>query len=292
LRGRVPSRNRHTITPSPASGGGLGWGLMAIDDPVLCGVDGRGVATVTLNRPRVGNAYNGALIEGLIDTFARLDREAGLRCVVIKGAGKHFQLGADLSFLDRLRTVSPEENHEFSRRTVAAIRGLQSFSRPTIALVHGGCFGGGVGIAAACDIALAAADALFAISEVRWGITPAPIVPLLIDRIGARNAGRFALTGERFDAMTARGIGLVHDICPAAELDAAGARIVDHLLMAGPEAVAITKKLLGDAVEAPFDTLHDRIVEEAASRRRSAEAAEGLASFREKRPPKWYPKGN
>src|SRR5256885_2802039 len=213
---------------------------MAIDDPVLCEVDGRGVATVTLNRPSVGNAYNGALIEELIDTFARLDREAGLRCVVIKGAGKHFQLGADLSFLDRLRTVSPEENHEFSRRTVAAIRGLQSFSRPTIALVHGGCFGGGVGIAAACDIALAAADALLAISEVRWGITPAPIVPLLIDRIGARNAGRFALTGERFDAMTARGIGLVHDICPAAELDAAGARIVgragsgrDHQKAAG-----------------------------------------------------------
>ena len=177
---------------------------MAADEPVLCEVDARGVATVTLNRPRVGNAYNDALIDGLIDTFARLDRDAGLRCVFIKGAGKHFQLGADLAFLDRLRTVSPEENHEFSRRTVAAIRGLQSFSRPTISLVHGGCFGGGVGIAAACDIALAAADALFAISEVRWGITPAPIVPLLIDRIGARNAGRFALTGERFDAATAR----------------------------------------------------------------------------------------
>ena len=261
---------------------------MAADEPVLCEVDARGVATVTLNRPRVGNAYNDALIEGLTDTFARLDRDAGLRCVVIKGAGKHFQLGADLTFLDRLRTVSPEENHEFSRRTVAAIRGLQLFGRPTIALVHGGCFGGGVGIAAACDIALAAADALFAISEVRWGITPAPIVPLLIDRIGARNAGRFALTGERFDPATAREIGLVHEVCPAAELDAAGARIVDHVLMAGPEAVAITKSLLGEAVERPFDALHDRIVEEAASRRRSAEAAEGLASFREKRPPKWY----
>ena len=117
---------------------------MTVDEPVLCEVDARGIATVTLNRPRVGNAYNDALIDGLIDTFARLDRDAGLRCVVMKGAGKHFQLGADLAFLDRLRTVSPEENHEFSRRTVAAIRGLQSFSRPTISLVHGGCFGGGV----------------------------------------------------------------------------------------------------------------------------------------------------
>jgi methylglutaconyl-CoA hydratase len=115
---------------------------------------------------------------------------------------------------------------------------------------------------------------------------------LLVERIGARNAGRFALTGERFDAATARAIGLVHAVCPATDLDAAGARIVDHLLMAGPEAVAITKKLIADACETPFDALHDRIVEEAASRRRSGEAAEGLASFREKRPPKWYPKSD
>ena len=266
--------------------------MTGTEETVLCEVDARGVASVTLNRPSVGNAYNGALIHALIETFARLGRDTGLRCVIVKGAGKHFQLGADLTFLDQLRTVSPEENLEFSRRTVAAIRGLQSFSRPTLALVQGGCFGGGVGIAAACDIAIAAEDALFAISEVRWGITPAPIVPLLVERIGARNAGRFALSGEQFDAATARAIGLVHDFCPAAELDAAGMRIADHLLMAGPEAVAITKKLIADAAEAPFDTLHDRIVEEAASRRRSAEAAEGLASFREKRPPKWYPKNS
>src|SRR5436305_13584179 len=105
--------------------------VMAEDEPVLCAVDARGVATVTLNRPRVGNAYNGALIDGLLDTFARLDREAGLRCVVLKGAGKHFQGGADLRFPDHLRTVSAGENQEFSCRTVAAIRGLPLFSRPT-----------------------------------------------------------------------------------------------------------------------------------------------------------------
>jgi len=262
------------------------------EEPVLCDVDARGVATVTLNRPHVGNAYNGALIDAVIDTFARLERDAALRCVVTKGAGKHFQLGADLTFLDGLRTVSREDNREFSRRTVAAIRGLQMFPRPTIALVQGGCFGGGIGIAAACDIAIAAKDALFAISEVRWGITPAPIVPLLVDRIGARNAGRLALTGERFDAAAAQRIGLVHEVCAAAELEAAGARIVDHLLMVGPEAVAITKRLIEEAVDTPFDALHERIIEEAASRRHSAEAAEGLASFREKRPPKWYRKGD
>src|SRR5438067_12582730 len=110
---------------------------MAAGDPVLCSVDDRGVAAVTLNRPRVNNAYNGELIDALIATFDRLEREPGLRVVVLRGAGRHFQAGADLSFLDQLRTVSPAENHEFSRRTVAAIRGLQLFPHPTIGLVQG-----------------------------------------------------------------------------------------------------------------------------------------------------------
>src|SRR6266404_8594882 len=195
---------------------------MASDEPVLCTIDSRGVASVTLNRPQVNNAYDGALIDALTLTFARLEGEPGLRVVVLRGAGKHFQAGADLSFLDHLRTVSPEENSEFSRRTVAAICGLQLFPRPVIALVQGGCFGGGVGIAAACDIAVAAEDAVFALTEVRWGITPAPIIPLLVERIGVRAAGRLALTGERFDASTAQRLGLVHELCPAGELEAVG----------------------------------------------------------------------
>ena len=262
---------------------------MTADEPLLCTIDGRGVASLTLNRPAVNNAYDGALIDALIDTFVRLERDPALRVVVLRGAGRHFQAGADLSFLDHLRTVSPEENLEFSRRTVAAVRGLQMFSRPTVALVHGGCFGGGVGIAAACDIAVATDDAVFALTEVRWGITPAPIIPLLVERIGARAAGRFALTGERFDAAAARAMGLVHEICPPAELETVGAQLVDHLLMAGPEAVAITKALIAEAAETPFaGAFHDRIVAEAAARRRSPEAAEGLASFREKRAPGWY----
>ncbi len=263
---------------------------MADDDPVLCTIDRRGVAAVTLNRPRVNNAYNGALIDALMAAFARLDREAGVRVIVLRGAGRHFQAGADLAFLDHLRSVSAEENHEFSRRTVAVMRGLQLCARPTIALVHGGCFGGGVGIAAACDIAVAAEDAVFALTEVRWGITPAPIIPLLVERIGARAAGRLALTGERFDAAMARRVGLVHEVCPAAALETVGARFVDDLLMAGPGAAAITKRLIAEAAETAFtDDFRDRIVNEAAARRRSPEAAEGLASFREKRKPGWYP---
>jgi methylglutaconyl-CoA hydratase len=262
---------------------------MPDDSPVLCTIDARGVATVTLNRPAVGNAYNGALIDGLVDTFARLARASALRCAVLRGAGRHFQAGADLGFLRRLGTVPAEENLDFSRRTLAAIEGLRHFPHPTLAVIHGGCFGGGVGIAAACDIAIAAEDAVFAISEVRWGITAAPIIPLLVDRLGSRVVGRLALTGERFTAAEALRVGLAHEICPASGLDATAERIVDNLLMAAPEAATMTKALVAEAVETP-DTpaFRERIVNEAAARRHLAEAAEGLASFAEKRLPSWY----
>jgi methylglutaconyl-CoA hydratase len=173
---------------------------------------------------------------------------------------------------------------------MAAINGLLHFQRPTVAVIQGGCFGGGIGIAAACDIAIAAEDAVFAISEVRWGITAAPIIPLLVDRLGSRVLGRLALTGERFTAAEALRVGLVHEICAADQLDNFAARIVDNLLMAAPEAVAMTKALVAEAVESP-DTpgFRERIVNEAAGRRRLTEAAEGTASFAEKRHPRWYP---
>ena len=260
------------------------------NDTVLCQVDSRGVASVTLNRPAVGNVYDGALIDGLIDTFARLAGEAGLRCVVLRGAGRHFQAGADLAFLRHLRTVPPEQNLDFSRRTLAAIDGLRHFPHPTVALIHGGCFGGGIGIAAACDIAIAAEDAVFAISEVRWGITAAPIIPLLVDRIGSRASARLALTGERFAAAEALRIGLIHQLCPAVELETLAAEIVDSLLMAAPEAAAMTKQLVAETIETPDSrAFRERIISEAAARRCSPEAAEGLASFAEKRRPGWYP---
>jgi methylglutaconyl-CoA hydratase len=263
---------------------------MPAHDPVLCAVDARCVAVVTLNRPEIGNAYDSALIDGLIAVFGRLAREPGLRCVVLRGAGRHFQAGADLASLRHLTTAPDGENFDFSRRTVAAITALRHFPKPTVAVIQGGCFGGGVGIAAACDIAIAAEDAVFAISEVRWGITAAPIIPLLVASLGSRMAGRLALTGERFGAAEALRIGLVHEVCAPGELGAATTRIVDHLLRAAPGAAAMTKALVAEAAAAP-DTpaFRERIVGEAASRRQLPEAAEGLASFAEKRMPAWYP---
>ena len=257
-------------------------------EPVLCKIDDRGVASITLNRPAVNNAYDDRLIDGLIATAARLGREKGLRCVVLRGKGRHFQAGADLSFLARLAQAAPEKNLDFSRRTVAAISGLETCPCPTVALVHGACIGGGVGIAAACDIAIAADDALFAISEVRWGITAAPIIPLLARRLGPRALGRHALSGERFGAAEALRIGLVHEVVPEAELGAAGERIVAELLAAAPDATAMTKRLIAEATETPLSrAFAERIIREAAGRRRLPEAEEGLKSFAEKRKPGW-----
>ena len=159
---------------------------------------------------------------------------------------------------------------------------------PTVALVQGACFGGGTGLLAACDVVIAADDAVFSIAEVRWGLTAAIIIPQLNDAIGARQVRRYALTGERFDAAQARRIGLVHEVVPAAELEAAGARIVDAILQNGPEAIAQTKAL---ALESAWTHLGEdaasRLIESHADKRRSAEAAEGLASFAQKRAARW-----
>ncbi|MBI3514248.1 MAG: enoyl-CoA hydratase/isomerase family protein, partial [Proteobacteria bacterium] len=131
-------------------------------DRVFSEIDGRGVATVWLNRPEVNNAYDGALIDQLIETVAALDRDPGLRALVLRGKGRHFQAGADLTYLRRIIEAPPEENQRFSKATVEAMRALQRFSRPVVALVHGGCFGGGIGLVTSSDIAIAAQDAVFA----------------------------------------------------------------------------------------------------------------------------------
>ncbi len=180
------------------------------DAPVLLDIDARGVATVTLNRPDVNNAYNGELIQALLAGLDRLDATPGLRAVVIKGNGRHFQAGADLKWIDAVRTASPEENLRVSRATADAVQRLNLALVPTIALVQGACFGGGTGLIAACDVVVAADNAQFSITEVRWGLTAAIIIPQLADAIGVRQLRRYALTGERFDAQEARRIGLVH----------------------------------------------------------------------------------
>ena len=265
--------------------------LSQTSGPVLWSVDARGIATVTLNRPEVNNAYNGELIAGLLAALDALGSAAGLRAVVIKGNGRHFQAGADLKWIDTVRTSSPEENVRASRATAEAVQRLNLALVPTIALVQGGCFGGGTGLVAACDVVIAADNATFSIAEVRWGLTAAIIVPQLNDATGVRQMRRYALTGERFNAEEARRIGLVHEVVPFAELEAAGARVVGHVLANGSHAIAETKALaLQQAFGDLSETAFTRLIESHAAKRQSPEAAEGLASFKEKRAANWTPK--
>ena len=256
------------------------------NEPVLWNVDARGVATVTLNRPEVNNAYDGGLIQGLHDAMDALG--SGVRVVLLRGAGRHFQAGADLKWIRGVAAQSGEENERASRATALAVHRLNTLPVPTVALVQGGCFGGGTGIVAACDIVIAAEDAMFSIAETRWGLTAAIILPQLADAIGARQVRRYALTGERFDAREARRIGLVHEVAPLAELQAAGEKTVSQLLQNAPEANSQTKAVaLEFAWGAVKENVFENLVARHAAKRRSREAAEGLASFSEKRPARW-----
>ncbi len=256
------------------------------NEPVLWNLDARGVATVTLNRPEVNNAYDAALIQGLHDAMDALG--SGVRVALLRGAGRHFQAGADLKWIRAVAAQSGEENERASRATALAVHRLNTLPVPTVALVQGGCFGGGTGIVAACDIVIAAEDAMFSIAETRWGLTAAIILPQLADAIGARQVRRYALTGERFDAREARRIGLVHEVVPTAQLQAAGEKTVSQLLQNAPEANSQTKRV---ALEFSYGKLEqpvlDRLVAQHAAKRRSREAVEGLASFAEKRPARW-----
>jgi len=256
---------------------------------VLWEIDARGVATVSLNRPAVNNAYNGDLIDGLLATMDTLGARPELRVVVLRGHGRHFQAGADLTWFRDVATRSPADNLAVSRDTSEAVHRLNTLPVPTVALVQGGCFGGGTGIVAACDVVIAADNAIFSISETRWGLMAGIIVPQLSDAMGVRQVRRYALTGERFDAHEARRIGLVHEVVPLGELEAAGGRVVDQLLQNAPEATAQTKSVAiesawGDVTAQQFA----RLVAQHAAKRQSAEATEGLASFAERRAAAWY----
>ena len=257
--------------------------------PVLISRDARGVVRVTLNRPEVNNAYNGAMIDALIAGCAAVRTDPTVRAVVLAGNGRHFQAGSDLGWLDSVRTQGSPANVDASERTARAVWELNTLPVPTVALIQGGCFGGGTGVAAACDVVIAADNAQFAISETRWGMAAIIIFPQLADAIGVRHARRYAQTGERFGAEEAKRIGLVHEVVPLAELETAGAKVVDALMRNGPRANANTKAaILRQAWSDVHRSHFAAMVAEHAAGRQSAEAAEGLASFHEKRDAAWY----
>jgi methylglutaconyl-CoA hydratase len=254
---------------------------------VVLNLDARGVATLDLNRPDVGNAYDGAMLAGMLGAMDALSRTPGVRALLLRGIGKHFQAGADLTWTRLVSEGSGEENIQASAATAAAVDRLNRLPVPTLALVQGACFGGGTGIVAACDVVLAAADAVFSIAEVRWGLTAAIIIPQLSAAVGVRALRRYALTGERFDAEEARRIGLVHGVVARADLAAAGERMIAQLLGSAPQATAETKALLIAAAEEGLAGRHDALVARHAQKRQSTEAREGLAAFAERRAARW-----
>jgi methylglutaconyl-CoA hydratase len=250
-----------------------------------------GVATIRMNRPEVHNAFDDALIAALSAELRRLEQLPEARVIVLAANGKSFSAGADLKWMRRMATYSREENLRDAMALADLMRTLDGVKKPTIARVQGAAFGGGVGLVACCDIAIASADAVFSLSEIRLGLIPSVISPYVIAAIGEREARRYFLTAERFDAEEARRIGLVHDVVDGAALDEAVAKIAGHLLKGGPQALAAAKKLIADVSRRSMnDALSADTAQRIAAIRVESEGREGVAAFLEKRPPTWTKK--
>lgn len=250
----------------------------------------QGVAVIWLNRPEVRNAMNAALIGELTDAVARASEDDAVRAIVLAGRGKAFCAGADLNGMRAAAVADPAENEADATRLAALLRTIAESSKPTVARVHGPAFAGGLGLVAACDIAVAAAGASFCLTEVKIGLIPATISPYVIRAMGARMASRYWLTAEVFDGAEAYRHGLVQEIAQDEELDGAVNALLGRLLQGGPGALAATKALIRDVENRPID---DALVADTARRiaaaRASDEGREGIAAFLDKRAPNWHP---
>ncbi len=250
-----------------------------------------GVAQVTMARPAVFNAFDEVMVAELDAAFESLGADDSVRVIVLAGAGQHFSAGADLQWMQRASTASLAWNVEDARRFASMMARVQQCPKPTVARLQGAALGGGVGLACACDIAVAADTASFAVSELKFGILPSVIGPYLINAVGARQAQRLALTAMRIGAEEALRIGLVHDVAPLAELDGALDRVVGLLLAAGPQAQRELKQLFARLSGCPAGPVSPEVRELCAQTiarvRGSDEAREGFAAFLDKRPASW-----
>ncbi|WP_281301703.1 MULTISPECIES: enoyl-CoA hydratase-related protein [unclassified Iodidimonas] len=253
--------------------------------------DEAGIARISLSRPAVHNAFNDALIDDLHKAFSALSADESVRVIVLAAKGKSFCAGADLEWMKKAAGYSEQENHRDAQKLSQMLHIINSAPKPVIALVQGAALGGGVGLVACCDIVIAVRDALFGLSEVRLGLTPATISPYVIAKIGETSARRYFLSGERFDAETASKIGLVHEtVGSAGDLITAETLITQKLLAGAPQAQAEAKALISAVKNRPIDAaLRDETAARIAARRISPEAREGFAAFFEKRPPYWAP---
>jgi methylglutaconyl-CoA hydratase len=248
------------------------------------------IAWVALNRPDLHNAFNETLIAELTMVLQALDGDSTVRAVVLAGNGKSFCAGADLNWMKKMAGYGREENLADAQALALMLRTLYGLSKPTLACVRGAAFGGGVGLVACCDIAVATPDALFSLSEARLGLIPATISPYVIEAIGARQARRYFLTAERFGAVEAHRIGLVHDVVAAAEFDGRIGELLAALRVAGPVAQLECKALIRGVAHRPISVeVINGTAEHIAAVRASPEGAEGIAAFLGKRPAQWVP---
>jgi methylglutaconyl-CoA hydratase len=248
----------------------------------------RGVATVTLNRPESHNALTPEMITELTAIFRRLGAEGGVRVIVLSGAGRSFCAGADLGAMRAAADFTFDENVADGEAIFELMLAVNECPRPVVARINGAAIGGGVGLVACCDIAVAVERAVFAFSEVRLGILPAVISPFVLAKIGPSAARELFLTGERFSAARAREIGLVHHVTPdESALDEKVRERVEALLQAAPGAQAAAKALIREAAWAPPEEMRAFTSRLIAERRASDEGREGMSSFLEKRPPSW-----
>ena len=246
------------------------------------------IAIVMLNRPELHNAFNETLIAELTSTLQTLDADERVRAIVLGGAGKSFCAGADLNWMKKMAAYGHDENVADASALANMLRTLAGLAKPTIARVHGAAMGGGAGLVACCDIAIAAQEASFAFSEGKLGLIPATIGPYVVEAIGARQARRYFLTAERFTAAEAFRIGLVHDIVPLEELDARINELLGALLQVGPRAQMECKALIRGIAHRPIDAdVIAGTAEHIAAVRASREGREGVKAFLEKRPAPW-----
>ncbi len=259
-----------------------------MSETLIVETDTRGVASVWLNRPEIHNAFDDALIVDLTTTLKRLELDPKIRVVVLAGKGKSFCAGADLNWMKRMATYDERANLRDAEALAELMKTLDRLAKPTVARVHGAVYAGGCGLVACCDIALAADTARFSISETRLGLIPSVIGPYVVRAIGARQARRYFLTAEAFDAPAAERLGLVHGTFKADQLDFALNQLCDLLVANGPKALAECKDLIGRVSGGPID---EAMIADTAVRiarlRVSPEGREGIASFLEKRKPRW-----
>ena len=248
------------------------------------------VAWVWMNRPAVHNALNEDMIDELAETFLELGEDPAVRVIVLSGRGKSFSAGGDIEYMKRQGAAPRVQNLASARGLAEMFRIVATCPRPTVARVNGAAMGGGVGLVAACDIAVASANAIFAASEVRLGLIASTIAPYVVRAIGPRQASRLFLTAERIDAGHAQRIGLIHEVAPADQLDAQLQSIVDNLLAGAPGAQTAAKSMINTVVDRPItrEVLEETAVA-IADRRSDPEAVEGLSAFLEKRPADWVP---